>query len=66
MDSRLVGKNKEHLSITFANGLRGIGFGLGEKKGLVEDRQKASVFYSIDQDTYSGSNKVQLKIKEIV
>ncbi len=65
-DSRLVGKNKEHLAVTFSTGLRGIGFGLSEQKSLVENNQKASVIYSIDQDTYSGSNKVQLKIKEII
>jgi single-stranded-DNA-specific exonuclease len=63
IEKRVVGKGKDHLSLTFENNLRGIGFNLGEK--LNDIGETAEVVYSIDKDDYRGNNSVQIKVKEI-
>lgn len=66
IDYRLVGAQQQHLQMTFSNGLRGIGFGLGDKTSAIEFGQPVDVVYTIDKDDYRGNNQVQLKVKQIL
>ncbi|MCA9392439.1 single-stranded-DNA-specific exonuclease RecJ [candidate division WWE3 bacterium] len=63
VEKRVVGKTGDHLSLTFENNLRGIGFNLGEK--LDELDEEVEIVYIIDKDDYRGGNNLQLKVKEI-
>ncbi len=63
LEKKVVGKSGDHLALTFENGIRGIGFGLGEKVSEIKD--VASIVYTLDKDDFRGGNSMQLKIKNL-
>ncbi len=63
LEKKTVGKNGDHLALTFENGIRGIGFGLGEKVSEIKD--VANIVYTLDKDDFRGGNSIQLKIKNL-
>ena len=66
---KCVGEDGKHLKVTVTqdgyNKLGGIGFGLGAKAHLIENRQPFKAAYSIDENHWNGSVSLQLKLKDI-
>ncbi|MGM0635521.1 MAG: single-stranded-DNA-specific exonuclease RecJ [Bacteroidota bacterium] len=65
-----VGKDEEHLKCMLyqeAPGKRfgGIGFGLAEKKKLLENHSPVEVLYNLDENEWNGNVSIQLKLKDI-
>jgi len=42
-----------------------IGFNLGEKLDLIKEGKKFDAVYSLDENTWNGNTKIQLKLKDI-
>lgn len=63
-DLRLVGAEGKHLRARVGE-VEGIWFNAGEKASKFKIGNKVSVVYTIDQDTWNGNKKLQLKIKDI-
>ncbi len=65
--SRAVGKNGDHLQVTFlvndSKILKSIGFGLGYWYGSVPDF--VDIVYSIDENTWNNVTTLQLQLKDI-
>ncbi|WP_274474957.1 single-stranded-DNA-specific exonuclease RecJ [Mangrovimonas aestuarii] len=68
---KCVGEDDKHLRITvtqppeYNNPLVCIGFGLGEKVNLIENKAPFKAVYSIDENHWNGSVSLQLKLKDI-
>jgi single-stranded-DNA-specific exonuclease len=66
---KCVGSDESHLRVTVTqNGsvpFVGIGFGLGDKKYLIEDRKYFNAVYSIDENEWNGKVSIQLKVRDI-
>ncbi len=66
---KCVGEDESHLRITVTqNGnpkLVCIGFGLGEKLNLIENKKEFKAAYSIDENHWQGNVSLQLKLKDI-
>ena len=64
-----VGENEAHLKVTVTqNGsepIGGIGFNLGDKISTVENGQKFSSVFSLDENEWQGNVSLQLKLKDI-
>ncbi|SDR90273.1 single-stranded-DNA-specific exonuclease RecJ [Christiangramia echinicola] len=67
---KCVGEDKTHLkcqvkqegsNMTFDV----IGFNLGDKLDLIKQGKKFDAVYSLDENTWNGSTKIQLKLKDI-
>lgn len=67
---KCVGEDKTHLKcqvkqadskVTFDV----IGFNLGDKLDLIKDGKKFDAVYSLDENTWNGNTKIQLKLKDI-
>ncbi len=67
--SKRVGEDKSHLRITVTqNGvdnITGIGFGMGDKYHLIENKQLFKAAYTIDENVWNGTTSIQLKLKDI-
>ena len=65
---KCVGEDDKHLRLTVTqNGqsIAGIGFNLGHKLNLVQNRQTFSAVYSIDENHWQGNVSLQLKLRDI-
>ncbi len=68
-DIRLVGNGNKHLKLQLKSQksnikIEGIAFGMGEENGFrIGDR--VDVVYTLDENQWNGSKKLQLKIKDI-
>ncbi len=67
---KCVGKDDLHLKIkvksTDSNlAIDGIGFNLGPKCHLVEDKKKVDVVYSLDQNEWQGNVSLQLRLRDL-
>ncbi len=62
-DLRTVGEGK-HLKGR-VDGLDFIAFGMGEWASMLKPGQTINLAYSLEQDTYNGNEKLQLKVKDI-
>ncbi len=67
---KCVGEDKTHLKcqvrqegskVTFDV----IGFNLGDKLDLIKEGKKFDAVYSLDENTWNGNTKIQLKLKDI-
>jgi single-stranded-DNA-specific exonuclease len=68
IDYRLIGKNKEHLSMTFRSdngGCKGIGFFLGERTSILEEGRTCEVVYTINPNRFKGKLNWQLHVLDI-
>jgi len=67
--SKRVGEDKSHLRITVTqngmNNITGIGFGMGDKFHLIENKKLFKAVYSIDENVWNGTTSIQLKLKDI-
>ncbi|CAL68300.1 single-stranded-DNA-specific exonuclease RecJ [Christiangramia forsetii] len=67
---KCVGEDKTHLKCQVKQeGSKAtfdvIGFNLGEKLDLIKDGKKFDAVYSLDENTWNGNTKIQLKLKDI-
>ena len=69
-DARLVGKDGKHLKLRITNHesritIDAIAFGMGELYGKLKSDQPVDIAYTIDMNVWNGSNKLQLKVRDI-
>lgn len=65
---RLLGKENNHLKLwVSANGksFEAIAFGMGELASEIKIGNKIDIAYALDENTWNGNTKLQLKIKDI-
>jgi len=67
---KCVGEDKTHLKCQVKQeGSKAIfdviGFNLGEKLDLIKEGKKFDAVYSLDENTWNGNTKIQLKLKDI-
>ncbi|WP_339916281.1 single-stranded-DNA-specific exonuclease RecJ [Yeosuana marina] len=66
---KCVGEDKTHLRMTVkqgeSNSIVGIGFGMGDKYGLISDKKVFKAVYSIDENEWQGHVSLQLKLRDI-
>ena len=66
---KCVGADESHLRITVTQ--KGtpqivcIGFGLGDKLGLISDKKPFKAVYSVDENQWNGNVSLQLKLRDI-
>jgi len=67
--AKLVGQDKNHLKARFVQGssspIDGIGFGLGDKIGLLKSEKPFSIAYDLEENHWQGTVSVQLRVKDI-
>jgi len=67
--ARGVGENEKHLkfAVTQNNSptIGGIGFSLGDKLELIENKKPFSAVFSIDENEWQGNISLQLKLKDL-
>ena len=66
--SRTVGKGNFHLKLILSGGSMlwdAIGFRMGELDKNLKKNQEISIVYSVEEDTWNGNTKWQLKLKDI-
>ena len=67
---KCVGEEKTHLKCQVRQDKNGpafdvIGFNLGKKLDLIKEGKKFDAVYSLDENTWNGNTKIQLKLKDI-
>ena len=67
---KCVGEDKTHLRITVkdessSQQITSIGFSLGDKIDLIENKQRFKAVYSIDENEWQGNISLQLKLRDI-
>ncbi|MEK7517186.1 MAG: single-stranded-DNA-specific exonuclease RecJ [Patescibacteria group bacterium] len=67
---RLVGRDGKHVKLQFIiqNSefrIQGIAFGMGERANEFHVGDKVDVVYTIDEDSWNGNERLQLKVKDI-
>jgi single-stranded-DNA-specific exonuclease len=66
---RVLGKDRNHLKLFLKqeeNSFEAIAFGMGELGTRLKSGDKIDVAYSLDENTWNGATKLQLKIKDII
>lgn len=67
--AKLLGQNEEHLKLFIkqneSEGFGAIGFGLGKKLDLVQNRKPFDAVFCIDENEYNGTISVQLRLKDL-
>lgn len=67
--AKCVGADKDHLKVNVSqqrsSPISGIGFYLGNKLDLVENKQYFDAVYTIDENEWNGNVNLQLKLKDI-
>ncbi|MDG5490980.1 single-stranded-DNA-specific exonuclease RecJ [Psychroserpens sp. SPM9] len=65
---KCVGEDENHLRLTVTQGQErfvGIGFNLGDKLPLIQNKQQFDAVYSIDENHWQGQVSLQLKLRDI-
>lgn len=65
---KCVGEDDRHLRVTVTqngNKLTAIGFGLGDKIDLIQNRKPFKAAYSIDENHWNGNVSLQMKLRDI-
>lgn len=66
---KCVGEEDKHLRITVtqpnAPNIVGIGFNIGEKYHVIQDKKLFSAVYSIDENHWNGNVSLQLKLRDL-
>jgi single-stranded-DNA-specific exonuclease len=66
---KVIGKDRNHLRIVLRQGdktLEAIAFGMGDMAKEFTIGDKIDVAYSLDENTWNGETKLQLKVKDII
>jgi len=67
--AKRVGKDSSHLKARFVQGdtlpIDAIGFGLGEKIGLLKSKKPLRIAYALEENHWQGTVSVQLRVKDI-
>ncbi len=66
-DMKVVGADGKHLALKLGQSgifLEAIGFNLGVRAEEIEIGEKIDIIYTIEQDTWSGSTRLKLRIKD--
>lgn len=68
--AKTVGADNTHLKCCFKSTnshtqFAGIGFGIGDKLNLLENKKPVSVAYNIDENEWNGNVSLQFRIKDI-
>ncbi|AXG68819.1 single-stranded-DNA-specific exonuclease RecJ [Kordia sp. SMS9] len=67
--AKCVGSEKTHIKLTALQRnsprIDGIGFNLGEKLSKVKGKKPFDAVYSIDENTWNGETKLQLRLRDI-
>ncbi len=67
-DARVVGRDGKHLKLKLSQNLYvfdAIAFGLGENYSKLTPDSKIDIAYGLEEDTWNGNKKIQLKIRDI-
>ena len=74
-DVRIMGREGKHLKLrlsstndqrqTTSDQLEAVGFGMGERAGEIKVGEEIDIVYSVDENEWNGSRKLQLKLKDI-
>ncbi len=66
---KCVGEDDKHLRVTVtqngANKIVGIGFNLGQKFEVIQNRKPFKAVYTIDENNWQGNVSLQLKLKDV-
>lgn len=65
---KCVGEHKDHLRLTVTQGhqrIVGIGFNIGNKLELIQNKKPFKAVYSIDENHWQGNVSLQLKLRDI-
>ncbi|MFM2230363.1 MAG: single-stranded-DNA-specific exonuclease RecJ [Bacteroidota bacterium] len=64
-----IGSDETHLKLNLKQGasetLGAVGFGLGEKLNLTQNRQKIDAVFCLDENEFNGSVTLQLRLKDL-
>ena len=64
-----IGEDDKHLKLYVkqpkTQGFAAIGFGLGNKKGIIDTKKPFEIVYSVEENEYNGKTSIQLKLKDI-
>ncbi len=66
-EARVVGKDNSHLKLTLEKNqtyFDAIGFGMGERYSELSTDRPIDIAYSIEQDSWNGSQNLQLRLKD--
>jgi len=67
--AKCVGEDNKHLRVTvtqnYSQKLTGIGFGMGNKYGMVSNKKSFKAVYTIDENEWQGKISLQLKLRDI-
>lgn len=67
--AKTLGANDEHLKLLIeqdgSERMNAIGFGLGSKLDLIQNRNKFKAVFSLEENEWNGKTSVQLNIKDI-
>jgi single-stranded-DNA-specific exonuclease len=67
--AKTIGQNEEHIKLYVkqngSDGFGAIGFGLGKKLNLVNDRNPFDAVYCIEENEFNGKISMQLRLKDI-
>ena len=65
---KCVGEHKDHLRLTVTQGPQkfvGIGFNIGNKLELIQNKKPFKAVYSIDENHWQGNVSLQLKLRDL-
>jgi len=64
-----VGTESNHLRVTLqqnnTNTFVGIGFGMGDKFELIQDKKLFKAVYSLDENEWNGTTTIQLRLRDL-
>jgi single-stranded-DNA-specific exonuclease len=67
--TRVLGKDAKHLRLNLQQDdtrFEAIAFGMGELSAQIKAGDKIDVAYTVDENTWNGNTKLQLKVRDIV
>ena len=72
-DVRYMGKERQHVKLEVrssksevrSKALEAVGFGMAEKATDLKIGESIDVVYTVDENTWNGNTKLQLKIKDL-
>ena len=67
--AKKIGADEEHLKVyvkqSDSESFNAIGFGLGHKKELVDNKQSFAAAFSVEENEWNGTVSLQLRLRDI-